>query len=186
MPLFSSVFWEYTPVWFFRGHFISEVIDLFVYIVLTYIDVGAVQAGISPDFSFYLISIANVSSAPGRILTGIVADRVGEPPRPSNINFWALKIFIIRPRQHHRTHVLYGSHDDIRMALRGDQGLLNCSGHIIRVSEQPIQFHSTLIDLRLIMVPFIASRLLRLFRHLACQSIKWVKWATLVDDWERR
>ena len=47
-------------------------------IVLTYIDVGAVQAGISPDFSFYLISIANVSSAPGRILTGIVADRVGK------------------------------------------------------------------------------------------------------------
>jgi MCP family monocarboxylic acid transporter-like MFS transporter 10 len=88
-----------------------------VYIVLTYIDLGAVQAGISPDFSFYLISIANVSSAPGRILTGIVADRVGEPPR---INFWALKALIIRPRQHHRTHVLYASHDDIRMALRGD------------------------------------------------------------------
>ncbi|KIM36461.1 hypothetical protein M413DRAFT_78188 [Hebeloma cylindrosporum] len=48
-----------------------------IYTVLTYIDVGAVQAGISPDFSFYLISIANMSSAPGRILTGVVADRVG-------------------------------------------------------------------------------------------------------------
>jgi hypothetical protein len=158
-----------------------------VYIVLTYIDLGAVQAGISPDFSFYLISIANVSSEPGRIMTGIVADRVGEPPRPSNINFWAPKALIIRPRQHHRTHVLYVSYYDIRMALRGDQGLLNRSCHTIRVSKKPIPFHCTplSIDLRLITVPFIASHLLRLFRHLACQSIKWVKWAILVDDWER-
>jgi len=48
-----------------------------LYTVLTYIPVSAVQAGISNDFSFYLIAIANGSSALGRISAGILADRVG-------------------------------------------------------------------------------------------------------------
>ena len=46
-------------------------------IVLTYIDVSAIAVGISPDFSFYLVSIANASSGVGRLLTGITADRFG-------------------------------------------------------------------------------------------------------------
>lgn len=48
-----------------------------IYTVLTYIDVGATRAGISPDFSFYLVSIANAASAPSRVLTGLLADRYG-------------------------------------------------------------------------------------------------------------
>lgn len=47
--------------------------------VLTYIDVSATHVGISEDFSFYLVSIANAGSGIGRIGGGILADRFGEP-----------------------------------------------------------------------------------------------------------
>ena len=45
--------------------------------VLTYIDVSASAAGISPEFSFYLVSIANAGSGLGRILSGMLADKFG-------------------------------------------------------------------------------------------------------------
>lgn len=45
--------------------------------MLTYIDVSAVYVGVDPDFSFYLISIANAASGLGRICAGAAADRVG-------------------------------------------------------------------------------------------------------------
>ncbi|KAI0748396.1 MFS general substrate transporter [Daedaleopsis nitida] len=48
-----------------------------IYTVLTYIDVSAVSEGISEDFSFYLLAIANGFSALGRIIGGLVADRTG-------------------------------------------------------------------------------------------------------------
>lgn len=40
-------------------------------------DVSAVQIGISEDFSFYLVSIANAASGLGRYAAGLTADRVG-------------------------------------------------------------------------------------------------------------
>lgn len=48
--------------------------------VLTYIDVSAVSKGIDPNFSFYLLAIANACSAIGRILGGLLADRIGMLP----------------------------------------------------------------------------------------------------------
>ncbi|KXN82270.1 Riboflavin transporter MCH5 [Leucoagaricus sp. SymC.cos] len=48
-----------------------------IYTVLTFIDVGAISAGISPAFSFYLVSLANAGSGVGRIVTGFVVDRYG-------------------------------------------------------------------------------------------------------------
>ncbi|KAF5364629.1 hypothetical protein D9758_005540 [Tetrapyrgos nigripes] len=48
-----------------------------LYTVLTYIDISATRAGISPDFSFYLISICNASSLFGRISAGILTDKLG-------------------------------------------------------------------------------------------------------------
>ncbi|KAJ6593393.1 major facilitator superfamily domain-containing protein [Mycena capillaripes] len=48
-----------------------------LYTVLTYIDVSATSVGISPDFSFYLISIANGASLFGRLASGISADKFG-------------------------------------------------------------------------------------------------------------
>ncbi|KAK7057635.1 MFS domain-containing protein [Favolaschia claudopus] len=53
------------------------VIFLGLYTVLTYIDVSATSVGISPDFSFYLISMANGASLFGRLMAGTVADRIG-------------------------------------------------------------------------------------------------------------
>jgi MCP family monocarboxylic acid transporter-like MFS transporter 10 len=45
--------------------------------VLTYIDLSATTAGISPDFSFYLVSISNAGSGLGRLAAGVLADKFG-------------------------------------------------------------------------------------------------------------
>ncbi|KAF8903548.1 major facilitator superfamily domain-containing protein [Mucidula mucida] len=44
---------------------------------LTYMTVKANQIGLSADLSFYLISIVNAATIPGRILCGLVANRFG-------------------------------------------------------------------------------------------------------------
>jgi nitrate/nitrite transporter NarK len=51
--------------------------------VLTYIAISAVSAGVSDDFSIYLVSIANAASAFGRIASGLAADRFGGRARSS-------------------------------------------------------------------------------------------------------
>ncbi|KAJ7147858.1 MFS general substrate transporter [Mycena crocata] len=48
-----------------------------VFVLLTYIDVSATDAGMAPSFAVYLLAIANASSGAGRIMTGLLADRVG-------------------------------------------------------------------------------------------------------------
>ncbi|KAJ7087584.1 MFS general substrate transporter [Mycena belliarum] len=48
-----------------------------LYTLLTYIDVSATNAGIAPSFDVYLLAIANASSGGGRIMTGVLADRIG-------------------------------------------------------------------------------------------------------------
>ncbi|KAH8106910.1 MFS general substrate transporter [Cristinia sonorae] len=53
------------------------VIFLGLYTVLTYIDVSAVSAGLSPSFTFYLVAIANASSSLGRVIGGHIGDRIG-------------------------------------------------------------------------------------------------------------
>ncbi|KAJ3566847.1 hypothetical protein NP233_g6743 [Leucocoprinus birnbaumii] len=55
----------------------NTIAFLGIYTVLTFIDVSAIAVGISPDFSFYLVSLANAGSGVGRIVTGIVADKYG-------------------------------------------------------------------------------------------------------------
>lgn len=44
---------------------------------MTYIEVGAIAAGISPGFSFYLLSITNASGGFGRVACGILGDKLG-------------------------------------------------------------------------------------------------------------
>lgn len=44
---------------------------------MTYIDVSAVAAGLDPEFTFYLVAIANAASGFGRFAGGITADRIG-------------------------------------------------------------------------------------------------------------
>jgi nitrate/nitrite transporter NarK len=41
--------------------------------------VSAVEIGVSKDFSFYILAIANASSAVARLLTGILGDKFGMP-----------------------------------------------------------------------------------------------------------
>ncbi|KAG8899407.1 hypothetical protein FRB99_006752 [Tulasnella sp. 403] len=48
-----------------------------MYTCLTFLDVSAVVVGVSPDFSFYLVSIANAGSGVGRIVSGLLSDRLG-------------------------------------------------------------------------------------------------------------
>ena len=45
--------------------------------VLNYIDLSATAVGISPEFSFYLVSFANAGSGLGRVSAGISADKLG-------------------------------------------------------------------------------------------------------------
>lgn len=46
--------------------------------MLTYIDVSAASDGIDNNFAFYLVSIANGTSFFGRMIGGILADKIGE------------------------------------------------------------------------------------------------------------
>ncbi|KAG1782385.1 MFS general substrate transporter [Suillus placidus] len=48
-----------------------------VLIILTYLSVSAVAIGVSKDFSFYIIAIANAASAFGRVTSGLLADKIG-------------------------------------------------------------------------------------------------------------
>jgi len=48
-----------------------------MYTVLTYIDLAAVQNGLSTNFAFYLVSIANGGSVVGRLGAGTLGDKFG-------------------------------------------------------------------------------------------------------------
>lgn len=48
-----------------------------LYTFLTYIDLSATRVGISPGFSFYLVSIANAGSGLGRVVSGVLSDQFG-------------------------------------------------------------------------------------------------------------
>ncbi|KAJ6497558.1 major facilitator superfamily domain-containing protein [Mycena sanguinolenta] len=57
---------------------ITGIVAFFgLYTVLTYIGVSATAAGLSSEFSFYLISIANAASLFGRITAGLTTDKFG-------------------------------------------------------------------------------------------------------------
>ncbi|KAJ7490571.1 major facilitator superfamily domain-containing protein [Mycena latifolia] len=45
--------------------------------VLTYIDISATSVGVAPEFSFYLIAIANAASFFGRLVSGAAVDKFG-------------------------------------------------------------------------------------------------------------
>jgi len=55
----------------------NAIAFLGIYTVLTFIDVSAINVGVSPDFSFYLVSFANASSGVGRLMTGVLVDKYG-------------------------------------------------------------------------------------------------------------
>ncbi|KAF9264559.1 MFS general substrate transporter [Marasmius fiardii PR-910] len=54
-----------------------------LYTMLTYIDISAIQIGVSPEFSFYLVAITNAASGLGRLCSGLMVDKAGP------INFYA-------------------------------------------------------------------------------------------------
>jgi len=51
--------------------------DILVSSELIYISVSAVEIGVSKDFSFYIIAIANAASAFGRVSSGLLGDKIG-------------------------------------------------------------------------------------------------------------
>ncbi|KAG8685028.1 hypothetical protein FRC08_013334 [Ceratobasidium sp. 394] len=55
----------------------SLVSFLGLYTVLTYLEVYGTEIGVSPEFAFYLIPIANATSLIGRVGSGILTDRFG-------------------------------------------------------------------------------------------------------------
>ncbi|KAG1741424.1 MFS general substrate transporter [Suillus paluster] len=53
------------------------MVFLGLYTELTYISVSAVAMGVSKDYSFYILAIANASSIFGRLTAGLIGDKVG-------------------------------------------------------------------------------------------------------------
>ncbi|KAF9532831.1 MFS general substrate transporter [Crepidotus variabilis] len=53
------------------------IIFLGLYTLLTYVAVTAVSIGISQEFAFYFVAIANASSLAGRFMGGVACDRLG-------------------------------------------------------------------------------------------------------------
>ncbi|KAG1779501.1 MFS general substrate transporter [Suillus placidus] len=53
------------------------MVFLGLYTVLTYMSVRAVAIGVSKNFSFYILAIANASSTFGRVSAGLMGDKVG-------------------------------------------------------------------------------------------------------------
>jgi len=53
-----------------------------LFTMLTYINTSAIAFDISPNFAFYLVAIVNFSSGVGRVVSGMLGDRLG----PMNIN----------------------------------------------------------------------------------------------------
>lgn len=142
----SSYLHSRFTVWLILLHFLAFTLVCFPYadpfnrvnqlgIVLTYIDVGAIAAGISPDFSFYLVSIANASSGLGRIMTGIAVDKFGM--RISLAIAIMTELTFARPCQCDDTNDGWCGYNDICMALRKHQKLVNYCCNSLWVSFCP-------------------------------------------------
>ncbi|KAH7926538.1 MFS general substrate transporter [Leucogyrophana mollusca] len=54
-----------------------DLIYLGMFVPLTYLDVSGQAAGLSPNFTYYLIAIANCASLIGRVSSGFLADKIG-------------------------------------------------------------------------------------------------------------
>ncbi|KAF9076392.1 MFS general substrate transporter [Rhodocollybia butyracea] len=80
------LFTDSPPFSIYSGATVCMFLGLFT--VLTYIDISAVTYGVSSEHSFYLVAIANASSAVGRLVTGFVVDKSGA------INFIAPTTFL--------------------------------------------------------------------------------------------
>ncbi|KAG8976910.1 hypothetical protein FRC05_002847 [Tulasnella sp. 425] len=73
--LFNLAAFKSAPYSFYVAS--ATIAYLGIYACLTFIDVSAGNAGISSDFSFYLVAIGNAGSGCGRVLSGILSDKAG-------------------------------------------------------------------------------------------------------------
>ncbi|KAG8950796.1 hypothetical protein FRC03_012740 [Tulasnella sp. 419] len=73
--LFNLRAFHFAPYTIYVGA--SCVAYLGLYTELTYIDVSGVLYGLSPGYSFYLVSIANAGSLIGRLISGPLCDKFG-------------------------------------------------------------------------------------------------------------
>ncbi len=78
-------------------------------LVLTYIDISAVTYGVSPEYSFYLVAIANACSAVGRLVAGFVTDKSGQYElfRLFLLSKGPFRVFLASP-SHHRVSIRTG------------------------------------------------------------------------------
>lgn len=60
-------------LWLFAVFFIF----IGLYIPFFYVEQYGINIGLSPDFSFYMLIIMNAGSVPGRVLTSMIADKIG-------------------------------------------------------------------------------------------------------------
>jgi len=66
---------------------------------MTYLSACATQVGVTNEFAFYLVAIANAASAVGRFSAGWLADRVGSCYLPL-MDSSKLMYIALRPQVH--------------------------------------------------------------------------------------
>lgn len=103
--------------------------------VLTYIDVSATAEGVSPEFSFYLIAIANASSLFGRYASGILSDKTGEAI--TALPFPISSLISLRLNECHDSIHIYCWYTNICMAIRQNKGHAHSCCDYIRVNSSP-------------------------------------------------
>lgn len=101
---------------------------------LTFIDSSAIEIGLSEDFSFYLVAIANAASVLGRGGSGLIADRIGSD------QLFSLFVFGIENRlyrifdNYHSIHLIHRSaHFYLACYTLAGWACRNC--YFIRVSR---------------------------------------------------
>ena len=75
----ASSFVTFLGIYTREDHVLRYILSSLIQVaVLTYVGVSATSLGISSEFSFYFIAIANASSFFGRYTAGNLADRLGD------------------------------------------------------------------------------------------------------------
>ncbi|KAI5116454.1 hypothetical protein M0805_006175 [Coniferiporia weirii] len=95
-----------------------------MYTVLTYIVISASESGLDGNFAFYLLSIANASSTLGRVISGLLTDRIGAVNVMAPFSLVAGIMTFIWPFVHGKSEyvviaVLYGISSGAYVSLLG-------------------------------------------------------------------
>lgn len=112
---------ELNSNWLSSWHFVTMT----MYTVLTYVGVSATDIGISSNFAFYFIAIANASSLFGRYVAGTLCDRSGM--LFTVLLFWTDTNYAYRGHERDDSVHRISRDRDLRLAIRSDKIISHCN-----------------------------------------------------------